>query len=306
MCVHGNGQVSLTPTAPAPLPSAPPAPAQRTSCLKGQKGHPCVCGQHDTSHSELQHPLCPCPAHPVSPVGGPGRTRGSAGSCLPGFPTWQAPALGGPCSFCQVLALAERGEPGMGVAGVQAPGTYCPLARDASWELVPSPSHDTLACSNTAEHLPPQCPMRDRGRGCQDAGEGVRDSDAGDSPEGAEPCQEQHPAWRNPSVDESPLQGTDGTQLSLAWWNPARPSCLCTVQPWLSHCHSSQSLLIERKQDLSQLTETTWDECSSHGPGFPRHNHLPNTKSLIMCAGEYVLTSSWLPHTGSATTTRWL
>lgn len=221
--------------------------------------------------------------------------RGSAGSWLPGLPTWQGPALGGPRSFCQVLALAERGELGMGVAGVQAPGTCCPLAWDASWEPGLSPSHDTLVCSNRAEHLPPQRPMWDRGRGGQDAGEGVRDADAGDSPEGPEPCQEQHPAWRTP-------QGTGGTQLSLAWQNPACPPCLCTVQPWLSHCHSSQSLHTERKQDLSHLTETTRDERSSHGPGFPRHNHLPNTKSLIMCAGEYVLTSSWLPHTGSATT----
>lgn len=99
-------------------------------------------------------------------------------------------------------------------------------------------------------------------------------------------------------------QGTDGTRLSLAWLNPACPPCLCPVQPRLSHCHLSQSPHRERKQDLSQLTETTRDECNSHGSGFPRHNHLPSTKSLIMCAGEYVLTSSWLPHTGSATATR--
>lgn len=94
--------------------------------------------------------------------------------------------------------------------------------------------------------------------------------------------------------------------MSLAWQNPACPPCLCTAQPWLSHHHSSQPLHMGRKQDLSQLTETTWDERSSHGSGFPRHNHLLNTKSLILCAGEYVLTSSWLPHSGSATTTRGL
>lgn len=31
VCVHGDRQVSLTPTAPAPLPPVPPTPEQRTS-----------------------------------------------------------------------------------------------------------------------------------------------------------------------------------------------------------------------------------------------------------------------------------
>lgn len=38
------------------------------------------------------------------------------------------------------------------------------------------------------------------------------------------------------------------------------------------------------------------------GSVFPRHNYLPSMKSLLMCAGENVLTSSRLPHMGSAIT----
>lgn len=175
MCPWGQTSViDLHSSSPAPLRSTSPR-TKDLICLKGQKGHPRVCGQHGTSHSEPQHPPCPCPAPPSVTCGWSWQDRGSAGSWLPGLSTWQAPALGGACSFCQVLALAELGEPGMEVAGVQTPGTYCPLFWNANWELGLSPSLDILPCSNTAEHLPPQCSMWDGGRGGQDAGQGVRD-----------------------------------------------------------------------------------------------------------------------------------
>lgn len=303
MCPWGETSV-IDPHSSSPAPRCAASPSTKDLIrLKGQKGHPRDCHQHGTSCSEPQHPPRPCPAPPVSPVGGPGRAvvvlaLGFLGSPLGRHQCWE-----GHARFAKRWLWQNMGSRGWGWQ------RHRHQAPTAPWPGMPAGS---LAHSHPGTHCHAQTRLStshlstQRGTEGGDAGEGVRDADAGDFPEGPEPCQEQHPAWRNPSMDEPPPQETDGTWLSLAWLNPACPPCLCTVQPWLSHRHPSQSLHTERKQDLSQLTETTRDERSSHGSGFPRHSHLPSTKSLIMCAGEYVLTSSWLPHMGSATTTRWL
>lgn len=76
VCVCPWGQINVTdPRSSSPAPPCATSPSTKDFiCLKGQKGHPRGCGQHGTSHSEPKHPPCPCPAPPVSPVGGPGRT----------------------------------------------------------------------------------------------------------------------------------------------------------------------------------------------------------------------------------------
>lgn len=101
--------------------------------------------------------------------------------------------------------------------------------------------------------------------------------------------------WKGAGTDACGVDAAGGwTQPVLTACTPSIRGSATTVPP--GHC--------TREENRIRPSHCLQQPCGMHaaptGSVFPRHHYLPSIKSLIMCAGENVLTSSRLPHVGSA------